>query len=318
MHRADDRSAGRRRHRAAQEQLKITLEDWIPKILAAQEPDGYLQTAFTLDDGTERWSPRFRADHEGYVAGYFLESAINHYMLTDGTDRRLYDAAKKLADCWVANIGPAPKKEWYDGHQEMEQALVRFGRFVNDMEGNGAGDDYIQLAKFLLDSRARRQRVRPEPRARAAAVRGRRPRGARRLHLLRHGRRRRGDGRSRLPERRDVALGQHRQQEVLRHRRHRQRRDLRRLRPELLAAQQRLLRILLELRPDLLPVQDEPGLPRREVRRPVRGDDVQRAARLARSGGQELLLHQSARLGRAAVCRGTSARAASATSRARC
>ena len=64
----------------------------------------------------------------------------------------MYEAAKKLADCWVANIGPG-KKEWFDGHQEMEQALVRFGRFVNDMEGNGRGDAYIKLAKFLLDSR---------------------------------------------------------------------------------------------------------------------------------------------------------------------
>jgi DUF1680 family protein len=64
----------------------------------------------------------------------------------------LYNAAKKLADCWVNNIGPN-KKEWYDGHQEMEQALVRFGRFVNDMEGNGKGDSYVSLAKFLLDSR---------------------------------------------------------------------------------------------------------------------------------------------------------------------
>ena len=35
----------------------------------------------------------------------------------------------------------------------MEQALVRFGRFVNDMEGNGRGDAYIKLAKFLLDYR---------------------------------------------------------------------------------------------------------------------------------------------------------------------
>src|SRR5579872_5504355 len=33
----------------AQEKMKSTLDDWIPKILAAQEPDGYLQTAFTLD-----------------------------------------------------------------------------------------------------------------------------------------------------------------------------------------------------------------------------------------------------------------------------
>ncbi len=139
----------------AQDKMKETMEDWIPRILAAQEPDGYLQTAFTLRDTTtweERWSPKNRSTHEGYVAGYFLESAINHYTLTEGKDLRLYNAAKKLADCWVDNIGPG-KKAWYDGHQEMEQALVRFGRFVNDMEGHGRGDNYVDLAKFLLDNR---------------------------------------------------------------------------------------------------------------------------------------------------------------------
>ena len=139
----------------AQEKMKTTLEKWIPIILAAQEPDGYLQTAYTLRDTSrwkERWSPRNRGDHEGYVSGYFIESAINHYTLTNGKDKRLYNAAKRLADCWVKNIGPG-KKEWFDGHQEMEQALVRFGRFVNDMEGGGRGDSYVSLAKFLLDSR---------------------------------------------------------------------------------------------------------------------------------------------------------------------
>ena len=141
---------------AAQEKMKATLEDWIPKILSAQEPDGYLQTAYTLADRKwwpGKWSPEHRADHEGYVMGYFIESAINHYMLTDGKDKRLYNAAKKLADDWVANIGPG-KMEWFDGHEEMEQALVRFGRFVNDMEGtNSHGNSYITLARFLLDSR---------------------------------------------------------------------------------------------------------------------------------------------------------------------
>jgi hypothetical protein len=140
---------------AAQEQMKGTLAKWIPIVLAAQEPDGYLQTAYTLADRSrwpERWSPDHRGNHEGYVSGYFIESAINHYTLTNGQDLRLYNAAKKLADCWVANIGPG-KKDWFDGHQEMEQALVRFGRFVNDMEGNGRGDSYIVLARFLLDSR---------------------------------------------------------------------------------------------------------------------------------------------------------------------
>ena len=142
---------------AAQDRMRKTLDKWIPIILSAQEPDGYLQTAFTLRDTArwkERWSPATRGNHEGYVSGYFLESAINHYTLTEGKDKRLYDAAKKLADCWVANIGPG-KKTWFDGHQEMEQALVRFGRFVNDMEGKGShGDKYIALSKFLLDSRS--------------------------------------------------------------------------------------------------------------------------------------------------------------------
>ena len=33
----------------AHEKFRATLENWVPIILAAQEPDGYLQTAFTLD-----------------------------------------------------------------------------------------------------------------------------------------------------------------------------------------------------------------------------------------------------------------------------
>ncbi len=135
---------------AAQNAMRAKLEDWIPRILASQEPDGYMQTAFTLS-GNPRWT--LRGDHEGYVAGYFLEAAIVHYLMTERKDARLYDAAKRLADCWCENLGPAPKKTWYDGHQEMEQALARFGRFVNAEEGAGAGDKYVALAKFLLDSR---------------------------------------------------------------------------------------------------------------------------------------------------------------------
>ena len=157
----------------AHQKMRATLDDWIPKILAAQEPDGYLQTAFTLPriDAKGKIDPgpfahwERRGDHEGYTAGYFLESAINHYLMTGKKDARLYNAAKKLADCWYANLGPAPKKAWYDGHQEMEQALVRFGRFVNDMEGGGHGTKYVELAKFLLDGRynaARNDRERME------------------------------------------------------------------------------------------------------------------------------------------------------------
>ncbi len=140
----------------AQEKMRATLEDWIPKILAAQEPDGYLHTAFTLRDPQrwpERWWPQGRGNHEGYVGGYFLEAALNHYVMSGMKDARLYEAAKRLADCWAANIGPPPKKEWFDGHQEIEQALMRFGRFVDRTEGGEKGRKYKELAKFLLDCR---------------------------------------------------------------------------------------------------------------------------------------------------------------------
>jgi DUF1680 family protein len=140
----------------AQKKMRATLKDWIPKILAAQEPDGYLQTAYTLRDTNrwhERWTAQGRGNHEGYTAGYFIESAINHYMMTGRKDPRLFKAARKLADCWYDHIGPPPKQQWFDGHQEMEQALVRFGRFINDFEGSGHGQKYIDLAKFLLDCR---------------------------------------------------------------------------------------------------------------------------------------------------------------------
>ena len=81
--------------------------------------------------------------------------------MTDKSDRRLYDAARKLADCWDANIGPPPKKAWYDGHQAMEMALVRFGRFVNSVEQDGIGRQVHRAGKIPAGLPRQRQRVRP-------------------------------------------------------------------------------------------------------------------------------------------------------------
>jgi len=134
---------------AAQKAIGEKLEDWIPKLISAQEPDGYLHTCYTLQ-GHRRWSNR--DDHEGYQAGYFMEAAIAHYRMTDRTDARMYDAAKKLADCWCANFGPG-KRDWFDGHQALEMALVHLARFVDEGEGAGKGRKYAELAKFLFDCR---------------------------------------------------------------------------------------------------------------------------------------------------------------------
>lgn len=135
---------------AAQELIRNKIDEWISKILMAQEKDGYIHTHNTIL-GRKRLSSR--GDHEGYQAGYFMEAAIAHYLMTGGKDKRLFDAAKKNADWWYNTVGPAPKMKWYDGHEEIEQALVRFGNFINSIEGAGKGEKYIELAKFMLDSR---------------------------------------------------------------------------------------------------------------------------------------------------------------------
>ena len=306
---------------AAQDAMKATLERWIPIILGAQHPDGYLQTAFTLRDAlgptenypaggrgpwTERWQPLHRNNHEGYVSGYFIESAINHYMMTGGKDLRLYNAAKKLADCWADHIGPPPKQEWFDGHQEMEQALVRFGRFVNEVEGRPAlsergaareskGDRYIALAKFLLDCRKNGSEydqshlpVVQQYEAVGHAVRA--------MYTY--------SGMADVAvETRDVDY-----QSAVKslwdnivHRKYYltggvgSGESSEGFGPNYSLAAERLLRDVLELRRGVLPVEDAPRLARLEVREPVRADDVQRARRQSGSRRRQLLLRQSAR-----------------------
>jgi len=135
---------------AAQALMRRTVEDWLPKLIGAQEPDGYIHTQYTIQ-GRKRWSNKH--DHEGYMAGYFIEAGLAHHRLTSGRDPRLYEAAKRLADCWVRNIGPAPKRAWYEGHQELELALAKLARYVDEHEGAGKGKPYLELAQFLLDSR---------------------------------------------------------------------------------------------------------------------------------------------------------------------
>jgi uncharacterized protein len=134
---------------AAQNAFRTNLNYWVPIILGAQESDGYLHTYSTLR-GLARWSNN--SLHEGYVGGYFIEAALAHYLMTGRTDPTMFDAAKKLADCWYTNLY-VPRKLWFDGHENMEQALVHLGRFMNEYEGAGTGDKYITLAKYLMDTR---------------------------------------------------------------------------------------------------------------------------------------------------------------------
>jgi len=135
---------------ASQTAMRKTLDEWIPIILGAQAPDGYLHTQYIIQ-GHPRWHNV--NDHEGYQAGYFIDLAMAHHRMSGGKDRRLLDAAIRLADCWVRHIGPAPKQAWYDGHEELEMALVQLARHLVVMGEPAKSKDYLALAKFLLDSR---------------------------------------------------------------------------------------------------------------------------------------------------------------------
>ena len=71
------------------EHLKEYVDALIAKVAAAQEPDGYLYTARTIDPahphpwaGSTRWEKERELSHELYNAGHLFEAAVAHYQAT--------------------------------------------------------------------------------------------------------------------------------------------------------------------------------------------------------------------------------------------
>ncbi len=130
-----------------QQALRAKMEEWIPIILAAQEPSGYIHSFHDL-----RRQPHFSraGDHEFYVMGYFIEMGVAHFRMTKGKDRRLFDAAIRCADHLDSVFGPAPKRTWLNGHPGLEYALCRLADAVNAADGAGKGDRYARLAQHFI------------------------------------------------------------------------------------------------------------------------------------------------------------------------
>lgn len=132
------------------------LEKYIDSVLvvvaAAQEPDGYLYTARTMNpkhphawSGPERWSEVENLSHEFYNLGHMVEGAVAHYQATG--KRNFLDIAIRYADCVCRNIGDGPgKKRVIPGHQIAEMAFVRLYTVTHDKK-------YLDQAKFFLDAR---------------------------------------------------------------------------------------------------------------------------------------------------------------------
>ena len=132
------------------------LQKYIDSVLVivagAQEPDGYLYTARTVNPkhphnwaGKERWVAVENLSHEFYNLGHMIEGAVAHYQATG--KRNFLDIAIKYADCVCREIGNGPQqKKYVPGHQIAEMALVKLYMATGDKK-------YLDQAKFFLDTR---------------------------------------------------------------------------------------------------------------------------------------------------------------------
>ncbi|AMR26144.1 six-hairpin glycosidase [Hymenobacter psoromatis] len=130
--------------------LSAYIDELIAKVGAAQEPDGYLYTARTIDpahphpwSGPTRWSQERDASHELYDAGHLYEAAVAHYQATG--KKTLLNIALKNADLVCAVFGPG-KLRVAPGHEIVEMGLVKLYRVTGKPE-------YLRTAKFFLDAR---------------------------------------------------------------------------------------------------------------------------------------------------------------------
>src|SRR5678809_592417 len=117
--------------------------EWIDKVSAAQLPDGYLDTYFTLRDINQRWT--VIDAHEDYNAGHLIEAAVAYYNVTG--KRKLMDVAIRLAN-HIDSTFRLGNKKWFSGHEEIELALVKLYRVTND-------DRYLKLADWYLQQRGK-------------------------------------------------------------------------------------------------------------------------------------------------------------------
>jgi len=119
-------------------------------VAAAQEPDGYLYTARTMNPkhphewaGDKRWSKEEDLSHELYDLGHMIEGAIAHYQATGS--RKFLDIAIRYADCVCREVGPNPGQACVvPGHQIAEMALAKLYVLTGEKK-------YLDEAKFFLD-----------------------------------------------------------------------------------------------------------------------------------------------------------------------
>lgn len=127
-------------------ELEQTADELIELLARVQQPDGYLNSYYTIMEPDKRWT-NLRDNHELYCAGHLIEAAVAYY---EGTGKRaLLDIACRFMNHIASVFGPEPtQKKGYPGHQEIELALVRLYRITKNPK-------HLDLAKFFIDERGK-------------------------------------------------------------------------------------------------------------------------------------------------------------------
>jgi DUF1680 family protein len=132
--------------------LETYIDSLIVKIANAQEPDGYLYTARTIDplnahawSGKVRWEKEREGSHELYNSGHLYEAAVAHYEATG--KKSLLNIALKNADLVCAVFGPG-KRHIAPGHEIVEMGLVKLYRITGKKQ-------YLETAKDFIEERGR-------------------------------------------------------------------------------------------------------------------------------------------------------------------
>ncbi|MCD8266308.1 MAG: glycoside hydrolase family 127 protein [Prevotellaceae bacterium] len=137
--------------------LEAYIDSVLEIVASAQEPDGYLYTARTMNPqhphewaGRNRWDKVEDLSHELYDLGHMVEGAIAHYQATG--KRTFLDIAIRYADCVCREIGPKEGQVVrVPGHQIAEMALAKLYVVTGDRK-------YLDEAKFFLDMRGKTSR----------------------------------------------------------------------------------------------------------------------------------------------------------------
>lgn len=128
-------------------ELERRADEAIEIVCRAQQPDGYLDTFYIINDISKRFTD-LRNNHELYCLGHLIEGAAAYYQTT-GKDR-LLRAACRYADCVDRHIGPdAGKLHGYPGHEIAEMALARLYEVTGE-------EQYKELGLYFINERGKR------------------------------------------------------------------------------------------------------------------------------------------------------------------